>query len=98
MADAEKRLGEEKYPFTHKEIAEVLIKKKGIHEGLWGIYLEFAIVGANIAGPGEGEANPAAIVPVLKIGLQKFDKETPLSVDAAKVNPAPKVKKNTSAK
>jgi hypothetical protein len=30
---------------------------------------------------------PAAVIPVLEIGLQKFEKETNISVDAAKVNP-----------
>jgi hypothetical protein len=33
---------------------------------------------------------PAAIVPILEIGLQKFDKETNLSVNAAEVNPLKK--------
>jgi hypothetical protein len=29
---------------------------------------------------------PAAIIPVLEIGLQKFEKENNLSIDAASVN------------
>jgi hypothetical protein len=29
----------------------------------------------------------AAIIPVLEIGLQKFEKESNIAVDAAKVNP-----------
>ncbi len=36
---------------------------------------------------GEDQVHPAAIVPVTEIGLQKFDKEGFLSVDAARVNP-----------
>jgi hypothetical protein len=40
-------------------------------------------------GPTDTELQPAAIIPVLEIGLQKFEKETNISVDAAKVNPRP---------
>jgi len=36
------------YVFNYKEVAEALIKKQGIHEGLWVIYMEFGIAGANI--------------------------------------------------
>lgn len=78
----------ETYLFDFKEIAEALIKQQGIHEGVWGIYIEFGIRGANIhAGPETKSILPAAIVPVVKIGLQKFKEENSLSVDAAKVNP-----------
>ena len=74
------------YTFDYKEIAEALIKKQGIHEGLWGIYMEFGIAGAN-AGPTEGTLLPAAVVPVVKVGIQRFDKPNNLTVDAAQANP-----------
>ncbi len=71
--------------FTYKEIVEALLIKQNVHEGIWGIYMEFAIQGTNI----ESHAGtyPAAVVPVVKIGLQKMDKVGPISVDAAEVNP-----------
>ena len=72
--------------FTHKEVVEALLKKQGIHKGLWSIYLKFGIGGANIGGS-DSDLNPSAIVPVLQIGLQKSEKENNLSADAAKVNP-----------
>ena len=75
--------------FKHKELAEILVKAQNIHEGIWGLFLRFGIGGSNV-GPSEDELQPAAIVPVLEIGLQKFEKETNLSVDAAKVNPKKK--------
>jgi hypothetical protein len=40
-------------------------------------------------GPNENELRPAAVIPVLNLGLLKFDKETNLSVNAEKVNPRP---------
>jgi hypothetical protein len=77
--------------FKHKELAELLVKSQGIHEGIWGLFLRFGIGGSNV-GPSEADLNPAAIVPVLEIGLQKFEKETNISVDAAKVNPKKETK------
>lgn len=75
--------------FTHKEVVEALIRYGNINEGLWGLYIEFGIAGANV-GPGPSDLNPAAIVPVLKIGLQKSDTATSLTADAAAVNPSSK--------
>ena len=74
------------YLFEYKEVAEALIKKQGIHEGLWGIYMEFGIGGIN-TGPSDDALLPTAIVPVVKIGIQRFDKPNNLTVDAAKANP-----------
>ncbi len=74
--------------FTYKEVAEALVKQQDIHEGLWGIYIEFGITAANInAAPG-ADVIPAAIVPVQRMGLQRFEEASNLTVDAAEVNPA----------
>lgn len=75
--------------FTYKEIAEALVKKEGIREGLWGVYLEFGIAAANINAAPDADVTPAAIVPVQRIGLQRFQEANSLTVDAAEVNPAP---------
>ncbi len=75
--------------FSYQELAETLVRQQGIHEGLWGIYVEFNITATNLNGP-EGNIVPAAIVPVQKVGIQRFDTEIEgLTVDAAVVNPAP---------
>lgn len=70
--------------FTHKEVVEALLKQQGIREGIWGIYIKFGIKGANV-GMSDVDLMPAAIVPVLEIGLQKFDQENNLAIDAAKM-------------
>ncbi|MDO8752829.1 MAG: hypothetical protein Q7J80_02955 [Anaerolineales bacterium] len=75
------------YQFTHQELAEILIKHKNIHEGLWGIYVEFGL-GATNFGQGPNDILPAAIVPIIKLGLQKFTEPNNLTVDAAKINPS----------
>jgi hypothetical protein len=81
--------------FKYKEIAEALVLYNGLHEGLWGVALKFGIQGANIGtGPGS-ELIPAAIIPILKIGLQRFDEPNNLTVDASEINPR---KKRTTKK
>lgn len=73
------------YLFDYKEVAEALIKKQGIHEGLWHVAIEFGFAAQNIRTP-NGFA-PAAIVPVQKIGLVRTPDASNLTVDAAEVNP-----------
>jgi hypothetical protein len=73
--------------FSHREVVEALIRYNDIHEGLWDLYIEFGLAGANVGpGPG-GDFNPAAIIPILKIGLQRTEKMTNLTMDASMVNP-----------
>ena len=74
--------------FSFKEVVAALIKAHGIHDGIWGLYVNFGISASN-AGPNEEELRPIAMIPILQIGLQRFEKETSLSVDAARVNPKP---------
>lgn len=73
--------------FTYKEVVEALLKQSHIHEGLWSLYVEFGIAAAN-AGPSDQELKPAAIVPVMSLGITKADKLNSLTVDASVVNPA----------
>ena len=76
--------------FSYKELAEMLVKHQDIHEGLWGIYAEFGITAANINSDPQGDSVPAAIIPLQRLGLQRYDVEVlGLTVDAAVVNPVP---------
>jgi hypothetical protein len=85
------------YTFTHREIAEALIKHQNIHEGWWGIYLEFSLRGANV-GASDDALMPSAIVGVTTVGIQRFPKENNLALDASKVNPAPSKKRSRTRK
>jgi len=82
------------YTYDHTELAEILIKKLDLREGLWGIYIEFGLVAANVATSQNDPKTiqPASISFVQKIGVQRFDEPSNLTVDAAKVNPT-RVKK-----
>ncbi|MBI2836017.1 MAG: hypothetical protein HYX76_16495 [Acidobacteria bacterium] len=80
--------------FSHKEVTTALIKQQGIHEGIWGIHVKFGLRATNV-GTTDADILPAAVVPIIEIGLQKFDTENNLSVDAAKVNPKPALAKQS---
>jgi hypothetical protein len=77
--------------YSFKELATLMVKDRGIHEGYWGIFARFGIGAAN-AGPSETDVRPTALVPIVELGLQKFDELNNLSVDASIVNPAPEVR------
>jgi len=80
--------------FDHKEVAEALIRKHGIHEGLWGVYFEFGFGALNLGDEATKILTPTAIVSVKKIGIQRFPEENNLTVDAAKVNPVTSTKRS----
>jgi hypothetical protein len=72
--------------FKFSEIAEALLKTQDIHEGHWGLFVRFGITAGNAPGP-NNDLVPIAIVPILEMGIQKFDEPNSLTVDASKVNP-----------
>jgi hypothetical protein len=82
------------YDFKLKEIVELLVKKLDLHEGVWGLRVRFGLKAMNV-GADDTDLHPAAIVPLLEIGIQKFDKPNNMAVDAAVANPAPRSKKRT---
>jgi hypothetical protein len=82
------------YTFQHTELTEILIKNLGLHQGLWGTYIEFGLAAANIpTGPDPKSIMPAGVSVVQKIGIQRFEEPNNLTVDAAVVNPAVTKKK-----
>jgi hypothetical protein len=80
------------YSFTNKELIETLIKKQGLHEGIWRLIVKFGLSGVT-SGPSQNEIYPTAVIPLLGVGLLRVDKEDALALDAAKVNPKPKERK-----
>lgn len=77
--------------YKHKELTELMLKDRGIHEGLWVLQIRFGL-GAVNAGPSEDDVHPTAMVPVQGIGILRVDQPGPLVVDAAVVNPASQTK------
>lgn len=70
------------FSFTFAEIAELLAGKAGVTEGHWGLLVAFGISAGNV-GLNDDDLKPAAIVPVISIGLQEFEKPNNLTVNAA---------------
>jgi hypothetical protein len=83
----------DRYLFDYKEVAEALVKQQGLHEGLWGVSVEFGLAAQNLPTSPDGKTVlPAAIVPIQRIGLNRWKEPNNLTVDAAEVNPAPRLK------
>lgn len=74
--------------YALKELAELLIKHQGIHEGFYELSIEFqmAVGGVGIA-PSPEHVMPGAMLGVSRIGITKVPINTPLSVDASQINP-----------
>jgi hypothetical protein len=79
------------YTFSFQELVELMVKSLELHEGLWGLYVEYNLGAANIpvnpANPDMKVIAPASFAMVKSIGLQRFDSPNNLTVDAAIVNP-----------
>jgi len=87
----------DRYMFDHRELAEALIVKQGIREGLWGISIEFGLAAFNVpTGPDGKTISPAAVNVVQKIGIQRFAEANNLTVDASALKP--KAKRKTAKK
>jgi hypothetical protein len=86
MAESERKL------FAAKELTEMLLKYAGIHEGHWALAVEFGFGAGSMALPGPGPESdfspkPTAMVSIIRMGIERSDNATPLTTDAAKVNP-----------
>ena len=71
--------------YNLREIAELMVRNRGITEGHWMVLLRFKWAAANV-GIGPEEMSPSAIVGVESIGIQRTDSQNPLSVDASKLS------------
>lgn len=77
-------------PLELKEIAEILVKHYGLHEGLYDLAIEFQI-GVGPVGHGGEAPLPGGIVAVKKIGLMRTTKTGGSAVvDASVINPIKK--------
>jgi hypothetical protein len=85
----------------HKALAELMVKQQGIHEGLWGLFIRFGLQATNIPVqlPNSSQISlfPAAVLPIIEIGIQEFAELNDLCVDAAVANPKPKGKKTRTS-
>jgi hypothetical protein len=68
----------DRYTFPFDELVEMLAKKAGVTEGRWVLSVEFGIGAVNLsAEPDSGVFRPAAVVPIVGIGIQRVDESVP---------------------
>ncbi|HIJ78795.1 MAG: hypothetical protein OEY01_06955 [Desulfobulbaceae bacterium] len=79
--------------FSLGELTEILIKNKGLHEGLYNLAVQFQVAFGAV-GPSPESTCPGAMMGISRIGLSKTEegKKNIHTVNAAEVNPAPKKK------
>lgn len=75
-----------------RDLAVILIKEFGYHQGLFDLSIEFQI-GIGGVGPDPTSQIPGAMIGVSKIGLLNAKSFGPTTVDASVVNPPKKPKK-----
>jgi hypothetical protein len=85
-------------PIPLKELATILIRHYGYHEGFYEVGVQFNIAVGSV-GPDPTLVAPGAVVTVGGIGLSKCPESSPFGVDASAVNPAAvEVKKSVRKK
>lgn len=83
--------------YSLKELAELLVKERGFHEGHYELSIEFQVaIGA--FGPTPDAVAPSALLGVSKVGISKVPQPTPLSINAATVSPAQKKPPKSTSK
>ena len=73
------------FSFTFQELATILSKEAGVREGHWGIHVQFGLKATNI-GASDKDLRPAAVIPIIEIGLQRFESPNNMTVDAAELS------------
>lgn len=81
-------------PLSIRELASVLVKHYGLHEGCFDLLVEFQI-GTGAVGPDPAAPIPGAMIGVSRIGLMPSRTDGFTTVDAALVN---QVKKSRNTK
>ena len=79
-------------PYSPKELVAILIKDRDIHEGHWGIHIEFNFSAGMVPITAPNQSSiavlPTALASVGKVGIHRFDNAAPFTVDASQVNPS----------
>ena len=79
------------YQFNFKELAELLVKRQDLHEGVWAVGFNLNLV-AGTMGPTPEQSFPSAMVQIASAILTRVEDGQPMppsAVDAAVFNPAP---------
>ncbi len=86
----------QQYTFTYAELVALMLRAQGITSGIWSLYVKFGLAAANV-GPNPESLQPAAILPILEVGIQRAEALTSIAVDAGALQRSAG-KRSTSAK
>lgn len=75
---------EDKKEFSLLEVAEALLLRQGVKEGLWQIGVRFNFTALN-AGPSDDKILPAALAAINSVQLTKVTERNALTVDASQI-------------
>lgn len=76
--------------FDINDVVCDLIRKKGIHEGLYDLSVEFNIAVGSFGTQPNHAVLPGTLVTVSRVGIQRTSQRNANTVDAAEVNPRKK--------
>jgi hypothetical protein len=79
------------YSVTLKELAGLIVKASGVHEGRWFLAINFGMGPGNF-GPTPEQLLPGMVLAVQGVFIQREDPANPLpgiTVDAGEINPEP---------
>ena len=85
-----KQVKTEHVDFNWQQVAIALVRAQGLHEGLWRVGMRFDLRAANVT-VAQDVMVPGAFVPVMGMNLMRVEKADYLTVDAAAVNPRPRL-------
>ena len=72
------------FKYSMHELAEMLVKHEGLTEGKWMLSVEFGISATNV-GRDDENLTPAALIPIVNIGLVESERANNLTIDASKI-------------
>lgn len=81
----------DEHKFSVESLIGALLRDQGIHDGRWGLNVEFSAMGTAVPIPGNATGTlPGLVVSVVSTTLRRIDSGVDGGVDAAAVNPAKK--------
>lgn len=86
--------------FNLPEVVKALLKQEGITEGHWQLSVRFGLGAGNLASEFDETVapRPTAFIPVVQVGIKRADRSDEFTVDASKLAPKKKAKKNAATR
>lgn len=80
---------------TQRELLALLIRHFGVHEGTFGLSVDFKVAAVGAAGPTPDDTMPGIVFGISGVGIVPLDSQGSHTLDAAVCNPRPEPKRRT---